>query len=168
MGWSIPIGLGVVGISTTDDAKELEDNQSQDVADRLAELARQQAETATSKSNDVAALTAELERTKKELASARAATPPASPSIPEDPAKRSPFVPLPPIPPDSGLPPLPGGGTAPSPFALLPVPDVETSGKAFTIPDLSLVDALGESRNFYDGPDYGGGGRIHWAKPSIR
>jgi formylglycine-generating enzyme required for sulfatase activity len=44
MGWNIPIGLGVVGISTTDDAKASKDYQSQDVADRLAGLERQQAE----------------------------------------------------------------------------------------------------------------------------
>jgi formylglycine-generating enzyme required for sulfatase activity len=61
MGWNIPLGLGVVGISTTDDAEKSEDNQSKDAA------------ATTSKSNDIAALTAELERTKKELASARAA-----------------------------------------------------------------------------------------------
>ena len=124
MGWNIPIGLGMVGISMTDDAKESEDNQSQDVADRLAELARQQAEAATSKSNDIAALTAELERTKKELASARSATPPAG---------ARPVVPVP----NTANPPA-TPATSPSPFDPLPTPDVETSGKAFTIPDLSM------------------------------
>ncbi len=122
MGWNIPIGLG--GISTTDDAKESEDNQSQDVADRLAELERQQAEAATSKSNDIAALTAELERTKKELASARSATPPAG---------ARPVVPVP-----NTVNPPATPATSPSPFDPLPTPDVETSGKAFTIPDLSM------------------------------
>jgi formylglycine-generating enzyme len=61
LGLDIPLGLGVVGISTTDYAKEAEDNRSKDAAATI------------SKSNDMAALTAELERTKKELASARAA-----------------------------------------------------------------------------------------------
>ena len=44
---------------------------------------------------------------------------PNNPAIPEDPAAPSPFAPMPP---DSGLPPLPGGGggAAPSPFAPLP------------------------------------------------
>ncbi|MBT3665905.1 MAG: SUMF1/EgtB/PvdO family nonheme iron enzyme, partial [Opitutae bacterium] len=52
LGWNIPLGLGMVGISTTDDAMELKNYQSQDVADT------------TSKSIDIATLTAELERTK--------------------------------------------------------------------------------------------------------
>ena len=44
---------------------------------------------------------------------------PNNPAIPEDPAAPSPFAPMPP---DSGLPPLPGGGDGapPSPFAPLP------------------------------------------------
>ena len=46
-------------------------------------------------------------------------TPLPTPAITEDPAAPSPFAPMPP---DSGLPPLPGGGdvAAPSPFAPLP------------------------------------------------
>ena len=101
--------LGVVGISTTDDAKASKDYQSQDVADRLAESERQQAEAATSKSNDIAALTAELERTKKELASARSATPPAG---------ARPVVPVP----NTANPPA-TPATSPSPFnpCLLPM-----------------------------------------------
>jgi formylglycine-generating enzyme required for sulfatase activity len=78
MGWNIPIGLG--GISTTDDAKE--------------------------------------------LASARAATPPADART---------VVPVP----NTATPPatLTTPRSNPTPA---PAPDVETSGKAFAIPDLSL------------------------------
>ncbi|MBT5716310.1 MAG: SUMF1/EgtB/PvdO family nonheme iron enzyme, partial [Opitutae bacterium] len=112
LGWNIPLGLGMVGISTTDDAMELKKYQSQDVADT------------TSKSIDIATLTAELERTKKELASARSATPPAG---------ARPVVTVP----NTANPPAPSA-IASSPFAPLPVPDVETFGKAFTIPNLSL------------------------------
>ena len=97
LGWNIPLGLGMVGISTTDDVMESKNYQSQDVANT------------TNKSNDMAALTAELERTKKELALARSATPPAESFT-----------------------------TPRSNPTLVPPPDVETLGKAFTIPDLSL------------------------------